>query len=412
MSADPNLIRSIEAAVAGAPGDQALRLHLASLQLDAGRPQAALDHCLAVLNSAPNHPQALGLAVAAATAAGELAIAARFEQRLQLIGRDDPAPEISTEEQFRDMFLAFEPPISTARADDAGLAAIESPRITLSDVGGMGEVKQRLNASFLGPLRNPELTKMYGKSLRGGLLLYGPPGCGKTFIARAVAGELGAGFMSIGLTDVLDMWFGNSEHNLHQTFEQARIAAPCVLFLDEIDALGQKRSHLRHSAGRGVVNQLLTEMDGVKTRNDGLFILAASNHPWDIDAALRRPGRLDRSLLVLPPDRTAREAIVRYHLKERPVKDIDIPKVAAETESFSGADLSYLCETATEYALEDSLTSGLARPITMQDISRALKDVRPTTRAWFEIARNYAMFANDAGEYDGLLAYLREHRML
>jgi SpoVK/Ycf46/Vps4 family AAA+-type ATPase len=119
------------------------------------------------------------------------------------------------------------------------------------------------------------------------VLLYGPPGCGKTFLARAVAGELGARFFALGLNDVLDMWLGESERRLHDAFAAARRAAPCVLFLDELDALGQKRSHLRRSAGRNVVNQLLAELDGAQADNEGLFVLAATNHPWDVDTSSR-----------------------------------------------------------------------------------------------------------------------------
>ncbi|KPJ91962.1 MAG: cell division protein FtsH [Gammaproteobacteria bacterium SG8_11] len=258
------------------------------------------------------------------------------------------------------------------------------PPVTLADVGGMEEVKKRLNIAFLAPMKNPELMKMYGKSLKGGMMLYGPPGCGKTFIARALAGELGAKFMTIGLSDVLDMWLGESERKLHEIFEAARRNAPTVVFFDEIDALGQKRSQLRHSAGRNIVNQLLAEMDSVGSDNKNVFILAATNHPWDVDTALRRPGRFDRVVLVLPP---------------------------ARTELFSGADIAHLCESAVEYALEESLTTGTTRPVISADFDKALKEIRPSTRPWFETARNYAMFANEGGVYDDLLNYIRAQKL-
>src|SRR5581483_7199199 len=128
----------------------------------------------------------------------------------------------------------------------------------------------------------------------GGLLMYGPPGCGKTFIARALAGEMGAHFLAVSLADVLDMWIGQSERNVRELFNIARRSAPCVIFLDEVDALGQKRSQLRNSAARGTVNQLLSEMDGMQSTNDGVYVLGTTNHPWDVDVALRRPGRFDR----------------------------------------------------------------------------------------------------------------------
>jgi SpoVK/Ycf46/Vps4 family AAA+-type ATPase len=260
-------------------------------------------------------------------------------------------------------------------------------------------------------MRNPELQAMYGTSLRGGLLLYGPPGCGKTFLARAVAGELGARFFAVGLHDVLDMWLGQSERRLHAVFDAARRHAPCVLFLDEVDALGLKRSHLSHSAGRGVVVQLLSELDSMVSENRGVFVLGATNQPWDLDPALRRPGRFDRMLLVLPPDEPAREAIIEHHLRDRPTADIDARKVARLTDGYSGADLRLVCESAAELALEASLASGTPRPIDNADLERAAREVKPSTRPWFDVAKNYALFANADGTFDDLLAYMRQHRL-
>jgi SpoVK/Ycf46/Vps4 family AAA+-type ATPase len=296
--------------------------------------------------------------------------------------------------------------------DPFGDTAAERPRVTLADVGGLEEVKARLDAAFLAPLRNPELQRFYGASLRGGLLLYGPPGCGKTFIARAVAGELDAAFLTLGIADVLDMWLGESERKLHEAFELARRTAPCVLFLDELDALGQKRSHLRHSAGRTVVNQLLAELDGATADNDGVFVLAATNHPWDVDTALRRPGRLDRTLLVLPPDAPARAAILERALAERPVEGVDVRRLAAQTDGFSGADLVHLVDSAAEAAIQDSVRTGEMRPIGPDHVKRARREVQASTRPWFATAHNYALYANEGGQYDDLLAYVRTHKLL
>jgi AAA+ superfamily predicted ATPase len=298
-----------------------------------------------------------------------------------------------------------------AAEEELGYLDVEEGRITLKDVGGLKAVKDRLEAAFLAPMRNPELRRLYGKGMRGGLMLYGPPGCGKTFIAKAVAGELGAKFVSVTLSDVLDMYIGQSERNLHAMFETARRNAPCVLFLDEVDALGQKRSQLRSSAMRGTVNQLLVELDDVHNSNDGVFVLAATNHPWDVDTALRRPGRFDRTLLVLPPDVEAREAILRYHLRDRHADGIDVAKLAKRTEGYSGADLAHACDAAAERALLDSVRSGQTRMIGMADLESALRDVKPSTGPWFAAARNVAMFANEGGVYDELLAYLKKHRL-
>nr|WP_040817657.1 ATP-binding protein [Nocardia jiangxiensis] len=300
-------------------------------------------------------------------------------------------------------------PVAHAEGD---VGLFERPSVALADVGGMENVKQQLELSLLGPLRNPDLAKAFGTSARGGLLLYGPPGCGKTFIAAAVAGELGANFYPIEIADILDIYTGSSERNLHQVFEVARRNAPCVLFIDEVDALGHKRSQMSGSATmRTVVNQLLTEMDSATADNDGVYLLGATNHPWDIDVALRRPGRFDRMILVTLPDREARRAILRHHLKDRPVSGIDLAAIAKRTDGFSGADLAHVCTSATQLAMADSIRSGTVRPVTMRDIEGALAQVKPSAGAWFESARNVVEFANNDGTYDELAKYMREKKL-
>jgi SpoVK/Ycf46/Vps4 family AAA+-type ATPase len=161
-----------------------------------------------------------------------------------------------------------------------------------------------------------------------------------------------------------------------------------------------------------VVNQLLAELDGVDAANEGIFVLGASNSPWDVDPALLRPGRFDRLVLVLPPDEKARAAILRLHLRGRPADDVEVPWIAARTAGFSGADLAHLCESAAEIAMEASLAAAKIRPITTADFRTSLRDLKPSTRQWFETARNYVMFANEGGQYDELLAYMRANKLL
>jgi SpoVK/Ycf46/Vps4 family AAA+-type ATPase len=146
--------------------------------------------------------------------------------------------------------------------------------------------------------------------------------------------------------------------------------------------------------------------------NEGVFVLAATNHPWDVDNALRRPGRLDRTVLVLPPDEPARRAILEHALAERPVEKVDARRLARQTDGFSGADLVHLVETATEEALQRSASTGTLQPVSQADVDRARKDIRPSTRAWFEVAHNYAVYANEGGQYDDLLTYIREKKLL
>jgi SpoVK/Ycf46/Vps4 family AAA+-type ATPase len=405
MAVDPSVIGALETAVAADPDNPALRVHLASLLLLSGDSGRALEHARAALAACPDDAEALAAARDAARALGNRKLSDSYGRLLGI--RSEPAPE--NELRIAALDARADDPVDTIELDDQA----ERPSVTLEDVGGLAEVKARLEAAFLAPLRNPELQRFYGKSLRGGLLMYGPPGCGKTFLARAVAGELAARFFSLGLSDVLDMWLGNSEQKLHAAFELARRCAPCVLFLDELDALGQKRGNLRSSPGiRNVVGQLLAELDGAVADNEGVFVLAATNHPWDVDTALRRPGRLDRTLLVLPPDVDARAAILAGALAERPTEQIDLARLARATNGLSGADLVHLVEVASEEAIVRSLRTGELAPITQAEIDKARRSVNPSTREWFGVAYNYALYANDGGQYDELLAYIRSHKLM
>ncbi len=271
----------------------------------------------------------------------------------------------------------------------------------------MEKVKEEIRIKIIHPIAHPEIYQAYGKSMGGGILMYGPPGCGKTHLARATAGEVQASFMAVGLHDVLDMYMGQSEHNLHNIFELARHTAPCVLFFDEVDALGAKRSDMRHSSMRQVINQFLSELDGIHGVNEGVLVLAATNAPWHLDSALRRPGRFDRVIFVPPPDQEAREAILRILLADKPTRHVDYPKLARSTSEFSGADLKGSVDTAVEDKLREAMKRGIPTPLTTQDLLAAIKGVRPTTQEWFETARNYAIYANQSGLYNEILDYLK-----
>jgi SpoVK/Ycf46/Vps4 family AAA+-type ATPase len=271
----------------------------------------------------------------------------------------------------------------------------------------MEKLKEEIQLKIILPIQHPELYQAYGKKAGGGILMYGPPGCGKTYLARATAGEINASFIAVGINEVLDMWIGASERNLHDIFENARSHAPCVLFFDEVDALGASRGDMRQSAARQLINQFLAEMDGVKSSNEGVLILAATNAPWHLDAAFRRPGRFDRMLFVPPPDKEARASILEIMLRGKPMVDIDYDSIAKKTDGFSGADLKGIVDYAIEQKLREAIRAGGPKPLTTKDLLAAAAQLKPTTREWFTTARNYALYSNQGGAYDDIVAYLK-----
>lgn len=400
---DDELIERLQAALAASPDDDVLALHVAELMINAGRKAEATAVIARVLASHPTSERGRSLMTLALT---DTAVTPPPRADEDDDTFDWDAAEADVDGVVAPMFVTSE--------DVAGSASweVERSAVTLDDVGGMADVKDRLHASFIAPLENEQLRALYGKTLRGGLLLYGPPGCGKSFIARALAGQLNAAFVNVAISDVLDMWVGSSERNLHDLFQFARLHAPTVLFIDELDALGRRRSSLVSDGLRNTVNQLLTELDGVRGGNDDVYVLAATNHPWDVDVALRRPGRFDRMLAVLPPDEEARSAIFRTHLRDRPVEAVDTGKLARLTKRFSGADVAYACDLAAERALLDSARSGNVRMIGMDDLEHAVGQIQPSTLAWFEAAKNVVSFANADGTYDDLRTYMKRERIL
>jgi ATP-dependent 26S proteasome regulatory subunit len=287
-------------------------------------------------------------------------------------------------------------------------------RITFEDVGGMEELKEQVRLNIIYPFQHPEVYTAYGKKIGGGILMYGPPGCGKTYLARATAGEIGAHFYSVSLDEVLSMWLGQSEKHLSEIFDTARSNVPAVIFIDEIDALGAKRSQLHSASTRTVVSHFLSEMDGIGDRNEQILVLGATNTPWNVEPALRRPGRFDRVLFVSPPDGPAREAILRLHCSGRRMDpSISHALLAEKAANYSGADLAALVDRASEIPLKEAIRTGRMRDVTMSDFLRALNEFRPTTTTeWLRRAKNYVTYANQDGLYDDLARYLKSIRLL
>jgi transitional endoplasmic reticulum ATPase len=289
---------------------------------------------------------------------------------------------------------------------DRFMDEVSRPAISFADVGGMEEVKEEIRMKIIYPIQNRDLFRAYGKKLGGGVLLYGPPGCGKTLISQATAGEIRSNFISVTLHQILDLYIGNSEKNLHKLFQLARDHAPAILFFDEVDALAADRKDLRESGMRTLINQFLAEMDGNVANNEGILILGATNAPWHLDAAFRRPGRFDRIIFIPPPDEDARIAIIELMAKEKPVERLDVAMLARKTKGFSGADIKAMFDITTEQALARAMREGRVVPLTTEDLLQTARDLRPSARAWFESAKNYALYANQSGFYDDVLSFL------
>ena len=298
----------------------------------------------------------------------------------------------------------------TDATEVARLLVPTTGKVTFSDVGGLDEVKKHITRKIILPFTKPSIFERFKKRPGGGILMYGPPGCGKTLLARATAGECKAQFFNVAIADVLDMYIGESERKLHAIFDKARSSAPAILFFDELEALAGKRQFSREGTSSKLVSQFLSEMDGFSQNNRGVLILGATNVPWAVDAAFRRAGRFDRVLFVPPPDSAARRAILQALLANRPAEgSIDMDELARRTSGFSGADLDNIVETASDLAIEESLAAGKEAPIREEHLRAALREVKPTTVEWLTTARNYARYANESGQYDEVLAFLDQH---
>ncbi len=417
-------IRALREAVAALPGNLPLRRQLAAELERSGRAEEALVELAALLASAADDASAL---IAQARCLYEVG---KYKDALAsydaAVGRDVALADAALRERIaraeldpraRIRLVADGPEKDEVRdTRSAAIAAedgatVEKPQVTFADVGGLDALKEKIRLRVIHPIRRPDLYKAFGKKTGGGLLLYGPPGCGKTFLARATAGEAGIHFVAVGVEDVLDMWLGQSEKKLHELFRLARQKAPSILFFDEVDAIGGRRSALKHESYRTLVTQFLSELDGAGGKSEGVLVIGATNAPWDVDGAFRRPGRFSDVLFVPPPDLQARVEILKLKLAGKPHQEIDIPALARRTELFSGADLEHVVESAIEAALADSLKAGSVRPIDARDIEGALGRIRPSTTEWFATAKNFATYANDGGQFDEVLEYIKRYRL-
>ena len=286
-------------------------------------------------------------------------------------------------------------------------AFIETSDISFEDVGGMADLKEEIKLNIIYPFKNPELFIQYGKKAGGGILLYGPPGCGKTYIAKATANECNATFFNISIADILDMHVGVSEQKLREVFRVARRKAPSVIFIDEIDALGNDRMKTGENVyARTLVNQFLNELDGLGSDNTSIMVLGATNVPWFVDTALKRPGRFDKTIFVPPPETSARAKIFELLLSGKPVETIDYNLLASKTSRFSAADIKAICNAAIDIKIREAMKTGQKGLISTQDLLQAIQKINPSTTEWLYTAENYVKYSNQSGMYDAVLDYL------
>jgi transitional endoplasmic reticulum ATPase len=297
---------------------------------------------------------------------------------------EDPEAYAEIQQEFPEESYDDPPPFDWRPETFFAPGDTERLRVSFNDVGGMEAVKEEIRLKIIYPLQHPELYKAYGRKTGGGILLYGPPGCGKTLMLRATAGEVSCNYLAVGLHEIFDPYYGSIERNLHQIFETARANTPCVLVFDELDSLAPDRRTLRDSQVRNVVNQFLSELDGIRSENQRILVIGATNAPWQLDPALRRPGRFDQAIFVPPPDLAARIQIIRLLAKDKPIANLNEQSLASATEGFSGADLKWVFERATEMALAGAIHAGRIVPISMDSLLEVASTHAPGTQDWIE----------------------------
>ena len=312
------------------------------------------------------------------------------EKQLRESGESDVFPELS-EYVFK-------------RA--GGIEMSESPSIDFEDVGGLEDVKEEIKSKIVYPLQHPELAERYGRNVSGGLLLYGPPGCGKTYIAKATAGQCKASFFNVKITDLLSPEEGVTEKRLHSIFQRAKRNKPAIIFFDEIDAIAGQRTSAASGPQRRLINQFLTEMDGFES-SEGVIVLGATNAPWDIDPALRRAGRFSDQIFIPPPDRDSREQILLIHTKDRPVEEgVDFEKISTLCDGFSGADIKQITDEAAKIPWKESMETGGKRDINYQDFKTAIEDMSPSITPWVKQAEKELKKSGEIDVYTGLAEYV------
>jgi len=402
-------IEALRQALALSPDNHPLRQMLAETLQAEGQTEAALLEFECLLEAGALDGAALVAVGGLAASVGRLDLAARCLDDAVKAGMVEGVAALRAsidqkmEEQGYVRIAAL--PVGGGSAVSHELEPLAE--ITFADVGGLNDVKKVIHKVIILPYLRPDVYRRYGRRPGGGVMLFGPPGCGKTMLARATAGECKLPFVNVRIEDVLDPYIGVSERNLHDAFEAARSHAPCVLFLDELDAIGFARRKRSSSVGQTLVDQLLQELDAIGSDNRSLLVLAATNAPWDVDDALLRPGRFDRRIFVPPPDEPARREILAISTCSVHAVSLDLGRIARRTPLFSGADLKALVDQAIDAVIDEALETTAEPPLTTAHLERALNAVRPTTFEWLARAQNYIEFANEDRRYDEIAEFLR-----
>ncbi len=281
---------------------------------------------------------------------------------------------------------------------------LSKPTMNFKDVAGMEKFKEEVNEAAVYPLVKPELAKKYGKLGGGGIMLYGPPGCGKTFLVKATAGECASAFVNAKISDIVDMYVGQTEKNIHNIFETARKNAPCIIFFDEMEALGGRREDMTgtNQYMKMAVNQMLYEMDGLETNNVNVLVIGATNSPWDVDPALRRSGRFGKLIYVPEPDYTSRREILKLQARKLPVsKGIPWNRLALATFGYSSADLKAVTEEAAAIPWRQAFRNGKQRDIRTGDYLAAIRKKKSTLPPWYEQAKKQIGQVEERSIVDG-----------
>jgi len=411
----PTSRQLLERRLLSSPFDSQLRVDYAELLLEEEDNDGALGQAELLRQQLPSDPRGGVLAARALLALARPAEALSAYTQVRSLGGFEPVAALETLVAAGQTSRGPQLQVvggTTMAASVLPIQKVPEEKVRFSSIVGMDALKKTLRMKIIEPYLNPGLFDRFRARAGGGILLYGPPGCGKTMIARAVANECNASFVSVGISDVLNMWLGESERNLATMFDKARAQQPCVLFFDELDALAYSRSKAGSASARTVVNEFLAQLDGIGRENRGILILAATNMPWDVDSAMKRPGRFSRQIFVPPPDMAARRAMFEIKLTGVPIGEIDYARLAESTVQFSGADIDGLIEMAKESALSQSLAQGSERALSQADFDEAMTELQPSTLDWLRTVRNVVKYAGEDGSYKDVERYLKETRLL